>query len=143
MGKGGVGKTTLAAALAVELASRGYPVHLTTSDPAGHLSETLDGALENLKVNQIDPASETERYRQHVLEIRGASLDAQGRALLEEDLHSPLLLQRASNELREIAAVATVHAKRYAVVPLPAEEPIGAGRLRKLAAVQPLASAEM
>ncbi|MFZ4536076.1 arsenical pump-driving ATPase [Propionivibrio sp.] len=261
MGKGGVGKTTLAAALAVELASRGYPVHLTTSDPAGHLSETLDGALENLKVSQIDPATETERYRQHVLEIKGASLDAQGRALLEEDLrspcteeiavfqafsrvireagkkfvvmdtaptghtlllldatgayhreisrqmsgkgshfttpmmqlqdprqtkvlivtlaettpvleaanlqadlrragiepwawvvnnsiaativHSPLLLQRARNELREIDAVATRYAKRYAVVPLLEDEPIGAERLRKLAAGQQLATAEV
>jgi arsenite-transporting ATPase len=252
MGKGGVGKTTLAAALAVELASRGYPVHLTTSDPAGRLSETLDGALDNLSVSRIDPHSETERYRQHVLDSKGASLDAQGRALLEEDLRSPcteeiavfqafsrvireagrkfvvmdtaptghtlllldatgayhreitrqmsgkdlhfttpmmqlqdpkqtkvlivtlaettpvleaaslqadlqragieawawvvnnsiaatavsapLLRQRASNELREIDAVATRHARRYAVVPLLAEEPIGAQRLRKLAA---------
>ncbi len=251
MGKGGVGKTTLAAALAVELASRGYPVHLSTSDPAAHLSETLDGELENLVVSQIDPHVETERYRRQVLESRGASLDAQGRALLEEDLRSPcteeiavfqafsrvireagkkfvvmdtaptghtlllldatgayhreiarqsrhtdeqfttpmmqlqdpkqtkvllvtlaettpvleaanlqadlrragiepwawvvnnsiaattvlssLLRQRARNELREIDAVASRHAKRYAVVPLLAEEPIGTVHLRKLA----------
>ena len=45
MGKGGVGKTTLAAAIAVELAHRGLPVHLTTSDPAAHLAETLSGSL--------------------------------------------------------------------------------------------------
>jgi len=89
MGKGGVGKTTLAAAVAVELASRGLPVHLTTSDPAAHLSETLAGSLENLTVSRIDPQAETERYRQHVLESKGATLDAQGRALLEEDLRSP------------------------------------------------------
>jgi arsenite/tail-anchored protein-transporting ATPase len=89
MGKGGVGKTTLAAALAVTLAERGLPVHLTTSDPAAHLSETLNGALENLTVSRIDPHAETERYRQHVLETKGAKLDAQGRALLEEDLRSP------------------------------------------------------
>ena len=89
MGKGGVGKTTIAAAIAVELASRGLPVHLTTSDPAAHLSETLDGALDNLTVSRIDPHAETERYRQHVLESKGAQLDAQGRALLEEDLRSP------------------------------------------------------
>jgi len=44
MGKGGVGKTTLAAAVAVELAHRGLPVHLTTSDPAAHLAETLHGS---------------------------------------------------------------------------------------------------
>ena len=252
MGKGGVGKTTLASALAVELASRGFPVHLTTSDPAAHLSDTLDGTLDNLSVSRIDPQAETERYRQQVLKSKGAALDAQGRALLEEDLRSPcteeiavfqafsrvireagrkfvvmdtaptghtlllldatgayhreiarqmsgkdfhfttpmmqlqdpkqtkvvlvtlaettpvleaanlqadlrragiepwawvvnnsvaasrvsspLLRQRATNELHEIDAVATVHARRYAVVPLLAEEPIGSERLRKLAA---------
>lgn len=89
MGKGGVGKTTLAAAVAVELASRGLPVHLTTSDPAAHLGETLAGALPNLAVSRIDPHAETERYRAQVLTTKGASLDAQGRALLEEDLRSP------------------------------------------------------
>ncbi|WP_131774911.1 arsenical pump-driving ATPase [Legionella anisa] len=89
MGKGGVGKTTLAAAVAVELASRGLPVHLTTSDPAGHLSETLIDALDNLTISRIDPHAETERYRQHVLETKGAKLNAQARALLEEDLRSP------------------------------------------------------
>lgn len=89
MGKGGVGKTTIAAAVAVELAHRGLPVHLTTSDPAAHLAETLSGTLDNLTVSRIDPHAETERYRRHVLETKGAQLDAQGRALLEEDLRSP------------------------------------------------------
>jgi arsenite-transporting ATPase len=89
MGKGGVGKTTVAAAVALELARRGLPVHLTTSDPAAHLAETLHGALENLTVSRIDPHAETERYRQEVLKTKGAMLDAQGRALLEEDLRSP------------------------------------------------------
>ncbi len=89
MGKGGVGKTTLAAAIAVELADRGLPVHLTTSDPAAHLSETLNDAADNLSLSRIDPRVETERYRQHVLDTKGAKLDAQGRALLEEDLRSP------------------------------------------------------
>ena len=250
MGKGCVGKTTLAAAIAVELAHRGLPVHLTTSDPAAHLTETLAAKLDNLTVSRIDPHAETERYRQHVLETKGAELDAEGRALLEEDLRSPcteeiavfqafsriireagkkfvvmdtaptghtlllldatgayhreiarqrgntgmhfttpmmqlqdpkqtkvlivtlaettpvleaanlqadlrragiepwawvintsvaaasttspLLRQRAANELREINAVANEHADRYAVVPLLKEEPIGAERLRAL-----------
>lgn len=250
MGKGGVGKTTLAAAVAVNLAKRGLPVHLTTSDPAAHLSETLGSVLDNLTVSRIDPHAETERYRQHVLETKGARLDAQGKALLEEDLrspcteeiavfqafsriireagkkfvvmdtaptghtlllldatgayhrevarqfgtsgmhyltpmmqlqdpkqtkvllvtlaettpvleaanlqadlrragiepwawvinnsiaatvvHSPLLRQRAANELKEIETVATVHAQRYAVVPLLKEEPIGVERLLEL-----------
>lgn len=251
MGKGGVGKTTLAAAVAVELAHRGLPVHLTTSDPAAHLAETLHGSLENLTVSRIDPHAETERYRQEVLRTKGAKLDAQGRALLEEDLrspcteeiavfqafsriireagekfvvmdtaptghtlllldatgayhrevarmldakgahyttpmmqlqderrtkvllvtlaettpvleaanlqadlrragiepwawvvnnsvaaarpHSPLLRQRAKNELREVEKVATTHARRYAVVPLIREEPVGVSRLLELA----------
>lgn len=89
MGKGGVGKTTLAAAVAVEQARRGLPVHLTTSDPAGHLAETLDGSLEQLTVSRIDPHTVTERYRQQVLATKGVKLDAAGRAMLEEDLRSP------------------------------------------------------
>lgn len=89
MGKGGVGKTTLAAAVAVELAARGHAVHLTTSDPAAHLQDTLAGALPGLAVDRIDPQAETARYRAHVLETKGAGLDAAGRALLEEDLRSP------------------------------------------------------
>lgn len=89
MGKGGVGKTTMAAAVAVELASRGLPVHLTTSDPAAHLGETLAGSLPHLEVSRIDPRAETERYRAQVLASKGAALDEQGRTLLEEDLRSP------------------------------------------------------
>lgn len=89
MGKGGVGKTTMAAAIAVDLASRGFPVHLTTSDPAANLTETLEGTLDHLTVSRIDPHVETERYRNHVLETKGAQLDAEGRALLEEDLRAP------------------------------------------------------
>ena len=259
MGKGGVGKTTLAAAVAVELAHRGLPVHLTTSDPAAHLVETLDGAMEHLTVSRIDPHEVTERYRQKVLDTKGAQLDAAGRALLEEDLRSPcteeiavfqafsrvireagskfvvmdtaptghtlllldatgayhrdivrqmggsgvhfttplmqlqdpqqtkvilvtlaettpvleaahlqedlrragiepwawvinnsvaaarvtspLLRQRARNELREIDAVATRHAARYAIVPLLSEEPVGVQRLLELAGVDAAATA--
>ena len=251
MGKGGVGKTTLAAAIAVELAGRGLPVHLTTSDPAAHLADTLDASLPNLALSRIDPQEATARYRQHVMDSKGAQLDAEGRALLEEDLRSPcteeiavfqafsrairegsrkfvvmdtaptghtlllldatgayhrdvarqmgesgvhfttpmmqlqdpkqtrvlivtlaettpvleaaslqddlrragiepwawvvnnsvaaahpqspLLRRRADNELREIDAVATQHARRHAVVPLLTEEPVGVARLRALA----------
>lgn len=89
MGKGGVGKTTLAAAIAVELAQRGHAVHLTTTDPAAHLAQTLDAEVDNLKVSRIDPQAETARYREQVLATKGKDLDAQGRALLEEDLRSP------------------------------------------------------
>ena len=89
MGKGGVGKTTVAAAIAVALAQRGHPVHLTTTDPAGHLADTLHGTLENLTVSSIDPVEATRVYREHVLATKGAGLDERGRLLLAEDLRSP------------------------------------------------------
>lgn len=89
MGKGGVGKTTVAAAIAVALAQRGHEVHLSTSDPAAHLSYTLDGSVDNLTISRIDPKVETERYRQYVLQHQGKGLDADGLAVLEEDLRSP------------------------------------------------------
>ncbi len=89
MGKGGVGKTTVAAALAVELASRGFPVRLSTTDPAAHVSAALQGEIPGLTVGRIDPAAETEAYRREVLTTAGTSLDAASRALLEEDLRSP------------------------------------------------------
>jgi arsenite/tail-anchored protein-transporting ATPase len=89
MGKGGVGKTTIAAAIAVELAARGHEVLLTTTDPAAHLTETLAGDVPNLTVSRIDPAVESRSYRDHVMATKGAGLDAEGRAMLEEDMRSP------------------------------------------------------
>jgi arsenite/tail-anchored protein-transporting ATPase len=89
MGKGGVGKTTVAAAIAVELARRGFRVHLTTTDPAAHVTNTVGQIPAGLTVGRIDPRGETEAYRAEVLADAGAGLDAQGRALLEEDLRSP------------------------------------------------------
>ncbi len=89
MGKGGVGKTTIAAAVAVELASRGYPVHLSTTDPAAHVASTLAGSVPNLTISRIDPAAETKAYVENVMATRGARLDEAGRALLAEDLRSP------------------------------------------------------
>lgn len=89
MGKGGVGKTTIAAAIAVALADRGHAVHLTTTDPAGHLTDTLHGTMDNLTVSSIDPLEATRAYREHVLATKGAALDDQGRMMLEEDLRSP------------------------------------------------------
>jgi len=113
MGKGGVGKTTLAAAVAVELAHRGLSVHLTTSDPAANLTDTLAGTLANLTVSRIDPHAETDRYRQHVLATKGAQLDAAGRALLEEDLRSPCteeiaVFQAFSRVIREAGKIFVV-----------------------------------
>lgn len=88
MGKGGVGKTTLAAAIAAELARRGYPVHLSTTDPAAHVLPTLGGAI-GFEVSRIDPHQENQAYVDHVMSTAGRGLDAKGRAVLEEDLRSP------------------------------------------------------
>ena len=89
MGKGGVGKTTVAAAVAVALADRGCAVHLTTTDPAAHIAATLNGALRHLTMGRIDPKAEVAAYSAEVLATAGKDLDAQGRAMLEEDLRSP------------------------------------------------------
>lgn len=89
MGKGGVGKTTIAASIAAELASRGHHVHLSTTDPAAHIAATLDGQLENLTISRIDPVAETKAYVERVMATRGAKLDEAGKALLAEDLRSP------------------------------------------------------
>jgi arsenite/tail-anchored protein-transporting ATPase len=88
MGKGGVGKTTVAAAIATELARRGFKVHLSTTDPAAHVAAAV-GHLEGLHVSRIDPQAETRAYVEQVMSTTGQSLDASGRALLEEDLRSP------------------------------------------------------
>jgi arsenite-transporting ATPase len=89
MGKGGVGKTTVAAALAVALADRGFAVHLSTTDPAAHLAETLAGEHNSLRVSRIDPLAESAAYSAEVMETAGAHLDGAGKALLAEDLRSP------------------------------------------------------
>ncbi|WP_395738499.1 arsenical pump-driving ATPase [Prosthecobacter sp.] len=89
MGKGGVGKTTVAAAIAVMLARRGHSVHLSTTDPAAHVAQTLHGRVEGLTLSKIDPAAETAAYQNEVMQAQGGAMDDAGRALLEEDLRSP------------------------------------------------------
>ena len=89
MGKGGVGKTTVAAAIAVALAERGHDVHLSTTDPAAHLTETLQGGVAHLRVSRINPAEASQQYRDRVMASKGAQLDEAGRATLAEDLRSP------------------------------------------------------
>jgi arsenite-transporting ATPase len=89
MGKGGVGKTTVAARIATQLARRGFAVTLTTTDPAAHVEAAVGERPATLRVTRIDPALEVQRYTQEVLATAGQGLDAQGLALLEEDLRSP------------------------------------------------------
>ena len=89
MGKGGVGKTTVAAAIAVMLAKRGHAVHLSTTDPAAHVAQTLAGQVAGLTLSKIDPAAETAAYQEEVMTAQGSAMDEAGLALLEEDLRSP------------------------------------------------------
>jgi arsenite-transporting ATPase len=114
MGKGGVGKTTLAAAIAVALVGRGHAVTLSTTDPAAHLTEALaQSAPDRLVVERIDPALETARYTAEVLGA-ATGLDDQGRSLLEEDLRSP-----CTEEIAVFRAFArTIDAARDRVVVL-------------------------
>src|ERR1035441_5648958 len=103
MGKGGVGKTTVASAIAIELAHRGHPVHLSTTDPAAHLAATVGGSVPNLSVSRIDPATETRQYTEAVLAKAAPQLDEQGMALLAEDLRSP-----CTEEIAVFSAISSV-----------------------------------
>lgn len=89
MGKGGVGKTTVAAQIARELASRGYRVLLTTTDPAGNVLDLTRDLPRNLEVARIDPATEVAKYTEAALAKAAPSMDEDGLALLREDLRSP------------------------------------------------------
>ncbi len=116
MGKGGVGKTTLAAAVAAELARRGHQVELTTTDPAAHLDAVLgDGsAADRLRLSRIDPAEATAAYVAEVLATAGAGLDAPALAVLEEDLRSPCTAEIAV--FRAFAAAVADAADRFVVL---------------------------
>ncbi len=89
MGKGGVGKTTLATQLAKYLVQEGYEVLLATTDPAAHLDFSLGERLKNLTVARIDPREETKKYTEKVMAEAGKHLDEKGKNLLAEDLRSP------------------------------------------------------
>lgn len=84
-----VGKTTVAAALALGLIQRGKTVHLSTTDPAAHLAGTLAGDVVGLSVSRIDPKLETQRYIDKIMAAKSPQLDAAEQALLLEDLQSP------------------------------------------------------
>ena len=89
MGKGGVGKTTVAVRIARELALRGNRVQFTTTDPAAHLDALRGLEAFGVRVSRIDPVLETQAYASAVLNAAGADLDPAARRLLEEELRSP------------------------------------------------------
>lgn len=116
MGKGGVGKTLTASALAVMIAKRGFEVHLTTTDPAAHVQDFIDQLRElpeNLTIDRIDPKLETQRYTDKVLLQKGKNLDEHGKKLLLEDLKSPCTEEVA---VFHAFSKAIQHAKRKFVV---------------------------
>ncbi|WP_223638950.1 arsenical pump-driving ATPase [Planococcus sp. 4-30] len=106
MGKGGVGKTTVASLLAVGLVEKGHSVHLTTTDPAAHLADRFEETgNDRLTVSRIDPQLEVESYQAQVMEAAGP-MDDEARAYLEEDLRSP-----CTEEIAVFRAFAEVVAK--------------------------------
>lgn len=88
MGKGGVGKTTVAAAIALGLSKKGKKVHLTTTDPADHLKYTIK-ENENLSISHIDEKLELEKYRKEVLQKARETMSDDDLSYIEEDLRSP------------------------------------------------------
>ncbi|HDR7671355.1 Arsenite translocating ATPase [Bacillus cereus] len=121
MGKGGVGKTTVASAIAVGLAEKGHHVHLTTTDPAAHIDYVMHGEQGNITISRIDPKVEVENYRKEVIEQAKDTVDEEGLAYLEEDLRSPCteeiavfraladIVERANEEIVVIDTAPTGH----------------------------------
>ncbi|WP_407974739.1 arsenical pump-driving ATPase [Bacillus altitudinis] len=108
MGKGGVGKTTVASAISVGLVEKGHRVHLTTTDPAAHLDFVFSNseAQELLSISRIDPKVEVEAYKNEVLSKASEELDEDGIAYIQEDLNSP-----CTEEIAVFRAFAEVVAK--------------------------------
>lgn len=88
MGKGGVGKTTMASAIAKGLADKGQKVHLTTTDPANHLTGMLEED-DLLTISHIDEDQELKKYQEEVLENAKKTMSDDDLEYVKEDLRSP------------------------------------------------------
>ncbi len=105
MGKGGVGKTTVASMIAVGLVEKGHKVHLTTTDPAAHLDLIFESEMVNqsLSISRVDPTHEVDLYKAEVLLNAKEHVDEEGLAYLKEDLNSP-----CTEEIAVFRAFATI-----------------------------------
>ncbi|WP_460293063.1 arsenical pump-driving ATPase [Clostridium tertium] len=120
MGKGGVGKTTIAAAIALGLSKKGKKVHLTTTDPAAHLKFVIE-ENEGITMSHIDEKSELKKYQEEVLSKARESMSEEDIAYIEEDLRSPCtqeiavfrafaeVVEKAENEVVVIDTAPTGH----------------------------------
>ena len=115
MGKGGVGKTTVAALVALGLANKGKRVHLTTTDPAAHLSWVLGDELpENLTMSSIDPKEVLATYKEEVLSKARETMNEDGLSFVQEDLESPCTEEIAV--FRAFANVIEAHQDEVVVI---------------------------
>lgn len=120
MGKGGVGKTTIAAAIAMGLSARGKKVHLTTTDPAAHLKFVMDQNT-GITMSHIDEQAELSRYQEEVIAKARETMSEEDIAYVEEDLRSPCtqeiavfrafaqIVEKAENEIVIIDTAPTGH----------------------------------
>jgi len=120
MGKGGVGKTTIAATIALALAKKGVKVRLTSTDPADHLKYVLEGT-ENIALSKIDEKQELLNYQNEVLSKARETMNAEDLAYIEEDLRSPCtqeiavfrafaeIVDKAENEVVVVDTAPTGH----------------------------------
>lgn len=120
MGKGGVGKTTIAAAIALGLSDKGKKVHLTTTDPAAHLKYVI-AETEGISMSHIDEQAELKKYQEEVLSKARETMSDDDLAYVEEDLRSPCtqeiavfrafaeIVEKAENEVVVIDTAPTGH----------------------------------
>ena len=120
MGKGGVGKTTIASSVALKLSKLGKKVHLATTDPADHIKFMIDSSS-GISMSHIDEKEELKKYQDEILENARKTMSEDDVAYIEEDLRSPCtqeiavfrafaeLVEKADDEIVVIDTAPTGH----------------------------------